>query len=209
MVPATADAARLFRYRDAHGVMHIDTSLPPSQAQNGYEVLDQRTLKVLNVVDSAPTPQQLQARAAQRREETLAKEAATKAAADKLAAKTEQMLRDRMLLQTYADETELARMRDAKLENLNLILGATENIIGHLRRNLLRADHLLADHKAAGRAAPAAVVRMREQTASDLASQEQAADRTRAEQALLRARFDADLHRYRRLTGAPVKTASH
>lgn len=205
--PAAADAARLFRYRDAHGVMHIDTNLPPGQAQNGYEVLDQRTLKVLNVVDSAPTPQQLQARAAHRREEALAQEAAAKAEADKVAARTEQVLRDRMLLQTYADETELARLRDAKLENLDLILRAAENTIGHLRQNLLRADRLLADHKAAGRGAPAAVVKMREQTAADLASQEHAADRTRAEQAELRARFDADLDRYRRLTGTPVKTA--
>lgn len=187
--------------------MHIDTNLPPGQAQNGYEVLDQRTLKVLNVVDSAPSPEQLRAQAAQRREETLAQEAAAKAAADKRAATTEQVLRDRMLLQTYADETELARLRDAKLENLDLILRATENTIGHLRQNLLHADRLLAEHKAAGRAPPAAVLRTRDRTASDLASQEKAADRTRNEQVQLRAGFDADLDRYRRLTGTLVKTA--
>lgn len=205
--PAAADAARLFRYRDGHGVMHIDTNLPPGQAQHGYEVLDKRTLKVLNVVDSAPSPEQLRARAAQRREAMIAQEAATKAAAEKLAVKTEQVLRDRMLLQTFADETELVRLRDAKLENLDLILRATQNTIGHLRQNLLRADRLLAEHKAAGREPPAAVVSARDRTASDLADQEKAADRTRAEQTQLRAQFDADLDRYRRLTGTLLKTA--
>lgn len=206
-MPAAADAARLFRYRDGRGVMHIDTNLPPSQAQRGYEVLDQRTLKVLRVVDSTPDPEQLRAQAAQRREAMIAQEAARKAAADKLAAQTERALRDRMLLQTFADEAELARLRDAKLESLDLILRATENTIGHLRQNLLRTDRVLAEHKAAGRQAPASVLSARERTASDLAGQEKAARRTRAEQTQLRAQFDADLERYRLLTGKPLKTA--
>lgn len=205
--PAPADAGRLFRYRDAGGVMHIGTSLPPGQAQGGYEVLDQRTLKVLNVVEAAPSAEELRARAAQRREAMLAEEAARKSVEAKRAALTEQSLRDRMLLETYASESDLVRMRDAKLENLDLILRATENTIGHLQRNLERSDQLLAEHQAAGRQAPAAVVTARRQTASDLAEQEKAAQRTRTDQAQLRASFEADLDRYRRLTGS-LKTAT-
>lgn len=205
--PSSADAGRLFRYRDARGVMHIDTNLPPGQAQGGYEVLDQRTLKILNVVKAAPTAEELRARAAQRREAMLAEESAKKAAEDKRAALTEQTLRDRMLLQTYASEADLARMRDAKLENLDLILRATENTIGHLQQNLQRNDRLLAEHKAADRQPPAKVVTARAQTAADLADQEKAAARTREEQAQMRAQFEADLDRYRRLTGS-LQTAT-
>lgn len=112
-----------------------------------------------------------------------------------------------MLLQTYASEADLTRMRDAKLENLDLILRATENTIGHLQRNLQRNDQLIAEHKAAGRQAPAAVVQARAQTAADLADQEKAAQRTRAEQEQMRARFEDDLDRYRRLTGS-MQTAA-
>lgn len=205
--PSPADAGRLFRYRDARGVMHIDTNLPPGQAQGGYEVLDQRTLKVLNVVEAAPSAEELRIRAAQRRETLLAEEAARKAAEDKRALLTEQTLRDRMLLQTYASEADLARMRDAKLENLDLILRATENTIGHLQQNLRRGDQLMAEHKAAGRQAPAAVVAAHAQTAADLAEQEKAAARTRQEQETMRAQFEADLDRYRRLTGS-LQTAA-
>lgn len=205
--PSSADASRLFRYHDARGVMHIDTNLPPGQAQGGYEVLDRRTLKVLQVVEAVPSAEELRVRAEQRRATRLAEETARKAADDKRAALTEQALRDRMLLQTFADETDLARMRDAKLENLDLILRATENTIGHLQRNLQRSDQLMAEHKAAGRQAPAAVVAARARTAADLAEQEKAAARTRAEQEQMRDRFNADLDRYRRLTGS-LQTAS-
>lgn len=207
-VVPTADAGRLFRYRDARGVMHLDTSLPPGQAQAGYEVMDPRTLKTLNVVAPAPSREELQALAMQRRETMLAQEAARKAQEEKLRAVTEQQYRDRMLLQTYSDEGDLTRLRDAKLENLDLILRATENTVGHLRQNLRRTDAVLAEHKAAGREPPAAVVSARAQTAADLASQEQAATRTRADQADLRARFESDLDRYRRLTGTILKTAA-
>lgn len=31
VTPAPADAGRLFRYRDARGVTHIDTNLPPGR----------------------------------------------------------------------------------------------------------------------------------------------------------------------------------
>lgn len=208
-VVPTADAGRLFRYRDTQGVMHLDTNLPPGQAQAGYEVIDGRTLKTLNVVAPAPSPEELRALAAQRRETMLAQEAARKAQEEKLSAVKEQQYRDRMLLQTYSQEGDLTRLRDAKLENLDLILRATENTIGHLHQNLRRTDALVAEHKAAGREPPAAVVSARAQTAADLASQEQAAARTRAEQADLRARFESDLDRYRRLTGTMVKTAGN
>lgn len=205
--PAPADAERLFRYRDARGVMHIDTNLPPGQAQGAYEVLDKRTLKVLSVIEAPPSAEELRARAQRRAETMLAEEAAKKAANDQRAAVAEQALRDRMLLQTYASEADLTRLRDAKLENLDLILRATENTVSHLQQNLERSDQLVAEHKAAGRQPPAIVVTTRAQTATDLAEQKHAAERTRAEQAALRVRFDADLDRYRRLTGS-MQTAA-
>lgn len=205
--PTSADAGRLFRYRDARGVMHINTNLPPGQAQGAYEVLDERTLKVLNVMKAPPSAEELRLAAEQRRATMLAEQTAKKAADDKRAAQTEQSLRDRMLLQTFATEADLTRMRDAKLENLDLILRATENTIGHLQQNLRRSDQVLSEHKAAGRAPPATVVTARAQTAADLADQEKSALRTRAEQDQMRTQFAADLDRYRRLTGS-LKTAT-
>ncbi|GAB4350785.1 MAG: hypothetical protein Kow0073_05480 [Immundisolibacter sp.] len=62
-----ADTGRLFRYRDGDGAMHIGTSLPPGQAQAGYEILDSRTLKRLDRVAPKPTAEQLAVQARQRR----------------------------------------------------------------------------------------------------------------------------------------------
>lgn len=207
MAAQTADASRLFRYRDERGVMHMETSLPPAYAQVGYEVLDGRTLKVLNVVAPALSAEQLAQQARQRQAVAAAEAEAKKAAQAQAREDTQQNNRDRMLLQTYATEADITRLRDDKLESLDTILRATDNTIGHLRQNLVQMDATAAEHKAAGRAPPAALVNARAKTAADLASQEQAAVRTREEQAALRARFEGDLDRYRRLIGAMVKTA--
>lgn len=202
-----ADAGRLFRYRDGHGTMHIGTSLPPGQAQAGYEVLDSRSLKQLSVVQPALSAEQLAQQAAQRRMAAVAEAANSKAERAKRREIVDQRNRDRMLLETYADELELVRLRDTKLENLGLVLRTADNTIGHLRQNLVQMDATASEHTAAGREPPASLIHARAQTAADLASQEKAAVAVRAEQNSVRSQFDADLDRYRRLTGT-LKTAN-
>ncbi|MFP5465086.1 MAG: hypothetical protein ACLGHR_10000 [Gammaproteobacteria bacterium] len=195
------DAGRLFRYRDERGVMHIGTHLPPGQAQAGYEVLDSRSLKRLNVIPPAPSAEQLSRQAAERRTAAAAEAANSRAERARQRDIAEQRNRDRMLLETYADESDLVRLRDMKLGSLDLILRTVESTIGHLRKNLVQMDATAQEHIAAGRQPPDSLVQARARTAADLAGQEQAAERTRAEQLAVRTRFEADLDRYRRLTG--------
>ncbi len=180
--------------------MHIGTNLPPGQAQAGYEVLDSRSLKTLNMIPPALS-------AEQRRMAVVADAAASKAEQARRKEMVDQKNRDRMLLETYADETELTHLRDSKLESMDLILRTTENTVGHLRQNLGQMDQTIGEHKAAGREPPVSLVQARAKTASDLASQEKSAEHTRAEQLAVRTHFEADLDRYRRLTGT-LKTAS-
>lgn len=203
LVSQAADAGRLFRFRDERGVMHMGTGLPPGQAQFGYEILDGRTLRVLDVVKPAPTPAQLAQQAEQQRAAAVA---AKEAQARREAAMNAQN-HDRMLVETYANESDLVRLRDTKLGNLDLILHTTEKTIDHLRQNLTQMQTTAAEHRGAGRAPPDILLAAEKRTTADLADQEQAAQRTRAEQVAVRAQFDADLDRYRALTGS-LKTAS-
>jgi len=179
--------------------MHIGTNLPPGQAQAGYEVLDSRSLKMLNTIPPALSAEQQRVAAA-------AALAAAQAQQARLKEVTDQKNRDRMLLETYADEMELTRLRDSKLESMDLILHTTETTERNLRQNLAQMDHTIGEHKDAGREPPASLLQARAKTAADLASQQKAAEHTRAEQLAVRSRFDADLDRYRRLTGT-LKTA--
>jgi hypothetical protein len=190
----------VFRYRDEHGVLHIGNSLPPGQAQLGYEVLDSHTLRLLRVVEPAPKSEQVAQQAERLRQQRAAEEA-------ERAAQAERQNRDRMLLQTYADESELLRLRDLKLGNLELILRNTQNTIGLLRQNLAQMQATAAEHRQAGRQPPDTLLRAIERTEADLAAQERAAEQTRAEQDKVRAIFAADLERYRRLTGAATTAA--
>lgn len=107
-----------------------------------------------------------------------------------------------MLLQTYASEAELIRLRDTKLETMALILRSVEQTVGHLRSNLAQMDAMVVEHEAAGRVPPEALRDARARTAADLTEQEQAAERIHAEQAAIRDTFESDLNRYRLLMGA-------
>lgn len=206
-LPQAADAGRLFRYRDERGVMHMGTGLPPGQAQLGYEILDGRTLRVLNVVAPAPTREQLAQQAVQQRAAAAEQAGAAKAEQAERQALVDQRNHDRMLLETYATESDLLRLRDTKLGNLDLILRGIENTIGHLQQNLAQMQATAADHRKAGRQPPDPLRQALERTASDLATQQKAAVRMRTELVAVRTRFEADLDRYRRLTGA-LKTAA-
>ena len=197
-----ADPSRVYRYYDARGVMHVESTLPPGQAQSGYEVLDRRTLKTLAVVAPAPSPQELAEQKRRRREAAAAQAAAQSSAQARQRDATQQAYRDQMLLQTYATEAELIRLRDTKLETMALILHSVEQTVGHLRSNLAQMDATIIEHEAAGRAPPVALLDARATTAADLAEQERAAGRIHADQAAIRDTFESDLNRYRLLTAA-------
>lgn len=198
-----ADAGRLFRYRDASGVMHVGTSLPPGQAQAGYEILDSRTLKRLDLVAPRPTAEQLAAQARQRRREAAEAERAAREQRVDMARQN----RDRMLLQTYDSELDILRLRDSKLENLDLIGRGIDNTIGHLRHNMAQLEATIAEHRAAGRTPPVRVLESRARTEQDLAEQLEFSARISAERAQTAQRFAADLDRFRLLTGGHQSTA--
>lgn len=197
-----AEPLRVYRYYDARGVMHVESVLPPGQAQSGYEVLDRRTLRTLAIVAPAPSPQDLAEQEQRRREAAATQAAAQRSAQARQRDVAQQMHRDQMLLQTYASEAELIRLRDTKLETMALILRSVEQTIGHLRANLAQMDATIGEHEAAGRVSPAALLDARARTAADLAEQERAAERIHADQTAIRRAFASELNRYRVLTGA-------
>lgn len=197
-----AEPLRVYRYYDARGVMHVESVLPPGQAQSGYEVLDRRTLKTLAVITPAPSPQELAEQERRRREEAARQAAAQRSAQALQRDAAQQMYRDQMLLQSYATEAELIRLRDTKLEAMALILRSADQTVGHLRSNLAQMGATIVEHEAAGRVPPVALLNARARTAADLAEQERAAERMRADQTAIRGTFESDLNRYRLLTGA-------
>lgn len=191
---------RVFRYRDAQGVVQVSGVLPPGQAQAGYEILDGRTMRTLKVIDPAPSSAELAAQAAQQRQARLAEAAAEDAQKARQHAAAVRMQRDQMLLQTYASEAELLALRDRKLQTLDFIHGTLATTVGYLRANLKQMDATAAEHRAAGREPPSELLAARARTAADLAEQEQAAARNEVERAATSSRFTDDLLRYRELT---------
>lgn len=195
-----ADGRRIFRYRDTQGVLQMASVLPPDRAQAGYEILDATTLRVPDVVAPTLTHAQRAEQEASQRRANAAENAAREAEQAQRSEIARRWQRDRMLLQTYANEADLLALRDAKLESLRLIESSVENNIGHVRVNLTRMDATIAEHRGAGRAPPPRLQAARDQTAADLAEQQRAAERLQANRVAMRERFEDDLRRYRELT---------
>lgn len=197
-----ADGRRIFRFRDAHGVLQVASVLPPDRAQAGYEILDADTLRTLAVVAPTPTDGERAALEAQQRRASAAEQAARQAEQTRQHEMAVRWQRDRMLLQTYASEADLLALRDAKLESLRLIESSVEQTIGYLRANLARLDASLDEQRQAGRTPASRMQAARDRTAADLAEQQQAAARLQADRAATGSRFEDDLRRYRELTAA-------
>lgn len=207
---ATAAAAPpsgtfLYRYTDAQGVLHLETSLPPAAAQYGYEVLDRKTLKLLRTVEAPPSAEELAERQAQdqarQAQEAAAAAAQAAQAAAQEQARMEQARRDRALLDSYTTVADLERTRDDQLAALAAIATGAQATIARLEKNLAQMTAQRATYEKDGRAVPAPLQKNIADVEGKLGRQRGLLTSNAARRAELETRFAADIARYRELKG--------
>ncbi len=108
-------AGQLFRFNDESGTPTLSKTLPPEAAQRGYDILDDKTMRLIERVPPPLTEAQL----AEQAERQVAEQAAQKTAendAKKIAImQRQQSLHDQNLLNIYQSEDELLAARDKEL----------------------------------------------------------------------------------------------
>lgn len=180
------DSIRVYRWVDAQGIVHYGDSVPPQDADDAHDVLNDQGVQIGHVAGRESAAQ------------LSAQEQAAQAAA-------QQAQHDKFLLTTYASSQEIEQLRDERLDQIDGQIKAFSSYIDSLT---LRLDALeeRALHFAPYSSAPNAQ-RMPDELAEDLVHTVKEARQQRSqleakqeEQINLRIQFAADLERYRELT---------
>jgi hypothetical protein len=182
---------RLYRWVDAQGVVHYGDQIPPEYASRDRDVLNSQGV----AIDSEKREISEADRQEQRKREAAA-------AADR-EAKEEIERRDRMLLATYLSVHDIEQLRDRRLELLDSRIKVTEVYVANLKTRLdtLHGEAKAFEKGAKPRPVPADLTKEIADTQGTIDSYEQSLERDRAEQAKVRASFEADIERFKQLKG--------
>lgn len=185
-----ASAGTLYKWVDDEGNIHYSDQVPPEQAKQGREVLNQSG-RTVDKVERSKTAEELA------EEKRLAK-----IAEEKHRLEEQQKAEDRMLLLTFQSVANIETSRDTKIQTIeNAIQIARSRLKAH-EEKLDNMRSSAADFERAGKPVPASLV-------EDMATVQRQMEDTRKyieakkdEQAQIRLQFAQHIRRYKELTGA-------
>ena len=117
----TARADKLYKWVDENGVVHYGDAVPAKYAKTERHVLNEHGVTT-DVLERAKT-----------REELAAMEAAQREIERQRQLEKVQEQRDRILLDTYLSEEEIAMLRDRRILSLEARIGLTRHYLDNLR----------------------------------------------------------------------------
>ena len=183
-------AGTLYRWTDEQGQRHMETIIPADQAKLGYEVLDDRSFRVLKKVHRALTAEELVAAEAAKeieRKKQLAIEAAAR--------------HDRTLLATYMSVDGMEMARNGQINTLNSIIESTERTRERLKSNLDDLIGSAASYERDGRKVPASTVQDIEAVRAQILSQDNIIEENHDKQRTITKQFGIDIARFKEIKG--------
>jgi len=180
--------ATTYRWVDTKGKVHYGDVMPSQQSGLGHQELDKQGRVVREAPRTVLTPEERRRRA----EETAAHDEHMRRVED-------QQRRDRSLLSTYADESEIDLARDRALELEKLTLSGLQSRMDNSAAKLSLANGQLARFRAARVAEPANILQMRDEAQAELAQGGEAMRQREKIMADLKQRFEAEKTRFQEL----------
>ncbi|MEM7706049.1 MAG: DUF4124 domain-containing protein [Pseudomonadota bacterium] len=186
-VSMPAAAQKLYKWVDADGNVYYSDQVPPAQVKRGREELNDQGV-VIDKVDRAKTPQEL------------AEEAKLLAEKQAMEEAEEARLREeRKLKSQYNSEDDIIAMRDQRIDAMNRQIQSAQTVIdshtGSLEGLTKRASEQESQGLEVSDDLRATIALLQEQ----IAQQEQKIMDREAEKLLLKAEFDEELARFRRV----------
>lgn len=180
---ATTNGKQTYRWVDENGVTHYGDSVPQEYSQREQQVLNSRGVEVQK-----------------RQAEMSATEAASFAAKQKEEALRRQ--HDMFLISTYPSVAEIENVRDARLDQINGQIGASEAYIATLTTRVDRLKQRsmgYAPYKSGARRMPDDLAEEMVRALSELRTQNTALAQRRSELQKVVDQFDADITRFKEL----------
>lgn len=150
LIATTVSAAQLYRFTDENGIPTLSKTLPPEVAQQGYDILDEKSMRVIERVPPAPTEAEIAEREIQKKMELEQQKQAEEAARIAAEKRRKQAIYDHNLLSAYQSEQDLLNERDEDLqyrENRIEILKAKRK---GLQQRLQQVQQQAADNELSG-----------------------------------------------------------
>ncbi len=191
-------AAGIKCWTNSEGVRECGNTVPPEYAQGEHTEQSKGGLVVKKQTRSR-TQEEV---AAERERQAAAAEA--KAAAAAKAAKRAQT--DRVLLDTFSSEDDLVLARDGQLTNVEAQIKVTESHVTKLNKQLDQMIGQAADIEKRGRKVPENLTKNIESVRVQIDDQHEFIADKRKEQDAIRAKFDADIARFRELRAQRTAT---
>lgn len=181
-------AAKMYKWVDDKGTTHYGETIPPEYANKDRSVLnkDGRVIKTQEVL----TPEERRAKEQMDAQKRKDDEAAS-----------EEKRRDRTLLNTYSNVTEIDLARSRNLQQVDTRINSTNTLVKRANDNLLALQKESDNLVKANRPIPASLQDDLKESQARLTKLQQELKKHMEEKASVEARYDADKVRYKELTG--------
>lgn len=191
---ADSKGPKIAKCKDAKGEWHYGDTAADECAKSNVTVMNDRGLRVSEI--SAPaTPAELKVREA--------KKAAEEEQRQKI---LDRKKRDDQLLATYGVEDDIALARERKFADVRVQISSIEATLTALRATLRRMQLQADQEMKAGKLSPQTQANIAK-TKDQIEKQKAAMAAREKDKETIKARYDADLQRYREIKGIPPNKA--
>lgn len=194
IVASQSVIAEIFKWTDEKGRIHYGDQLPEEQVEKGHNELTKSGVTAKSV-DRNKTAQE-------RARDDEQKSKIEQEKAMRLEKERDQAVRDRALLETYFNETDLIRMRDQRIATIEGTIKLTQANLESIQSQVKRLEQEVSTHPE-----NSDIRKKSELKLGDAKSQEASFAKfithKRDEQDEIRRQFDSDLARFRELRGEP------
>lgn len=201
LLSVSAIAGNLYRFENEDGVKTLSRSLPPEAAQQGYDILDGNTMRLIERVPPAPTEAEIaemKAREAEEKERQRQQAEAEKQAQIK---RDKQRHYDRTLLTTYPTEADLMAARDKDINYRQEQIRLLNDKLPKLQQRLENVQQQAAKKELSGGQISKNMQKRLDAAQQEITVSRDAIAQYRAEIEELSEQYQQDLERLRQLRG--------
>lgn len=192
-------AAQLYRFTDENGIPTLSKTLPPEVAQQGYDILDEKSMRVIERVPPAPTEAEIAEREIQKQRELEIQQQAEEEARLAAEQQRKQAIYDHNLLSAYQSEEELMNEYNKDRQYRENRLEALKNKREGLQQRLQQVQQQAADNELSGLGMSENLQRRLQAAQQELDNNQASIEQLNDEIKLLNAQYEMDLKRLREL----------
>lgn len=134
-LPLQVLAGELFRWTDDEGNVHYTDRIPPKYVEQGYRVISEQGLTIKTIGAKKDEPKPAEDENHQKELEALIK-------------------RDKPLLNTYSDESEIIMIRDRRIEDIKAVITLRQESIYLLEKEFIEQARQASDYEKLGQPIP-------------------------------------------------------